>query len=102
MFVPGPLSLSLSHCVCVFTTIPQGVIGGFELLSLEESVELMLEEACFGGASGQPPEFVPLANRRNSNQWLAAEVGRGRICVIKRLSRPKVVASSWSQYLRVQ
>eukprot|EP00903_Cladosiphon_okamuranus_P020030 g18398.t1 len=81
----------------------EGVIGGFELLSLEDSVELMLEEACFRGASpGQPPEFVPLANRRNSNAWLAVEVAGGRVCVMKPLSRPKVVASSWSQYLRVQ
>lgn len=84
----------------------QGVIGGFELLSLEESVELMLEEACFGGGQGPGlrtrPEFVPLADRRNSNEWLAAEVGGGRVCVIKPLSRPKVVASSWSHYLRVQ
>ncbi|CAB1102450.1 unnamed protein product [Ectocarpus sp. CCAP 1310/34] len=80
----------------------EGVIGGFELLSLAESVDLMLEEACFRGESGPPPEFVPLANRRNSNEWLAAEVGGGRVCVIKPLSRPKVVASSWSHYLRVQ
>ncbi|CAM9781262.1 unnamed protein product, partial [Hapterophycus canaliculatus] len=51
---------------------------------------------------GPRPEFVPLANRRNSSEWLAAEVGGGRVCVIKPLSRPKVVASSWSHYLRVQ
>eukprot|EP00752_Nemacystus_decipiens_P010537 g9383.t1 len=81
----------------------EGVIGGYELLSLEDSVELMLEEACFGRAPrGQPPEFVPLASRRNSNEWLAVEVGSGRVCVMKPLSRPKAVAGSWSHYLRVQ
>lgn len=64
---------------------------------------LMLEEACFRGASpGQPPEFVPLASRRNGNEWLAVEVAGGKVCVMKPLSRPKVVASSWSHYLRVQ
>lgn len=82
------------------------MIGGFELLSLEESVELMLEEACFGGASGQQqqqqPEFVPLASRRNSNEWLAAEVRGGKVYAITPLSRPRLVASSWSHYLRVQ
>ncbi|CAM9431846.1 unnamed protein product [Scytosiphon promiscuus] len=86
----------------------EGVIGGFELLSLEECVELMLEETCFGSGpgpeAGEPPrtEFVPLADRRNSNEWLAAEVRTGRVYVIKPLSRPKLVASSWSHYLRVQ
>lgn len=79
----------------------QGVIGGFELLSLEQSVELMLEEACFRGPSGQV-EFVPLADRRGTNVWLVAAVDDGKVCVIKQLSRPKVVARSWSAYLRVQ
>lgn len=62
----------------------------------------MLEEACFRGASGPLSEFVPLANRRNSMEWLAAAVDGGTVCVVKPLSRPKVVASSWSNYLRVQ
>lgn len=78
------------------------MIGGYELLSLEESVELMLEEACFRGVSGPLAEFVPLANKRNSNEWLASSIDSGVVCVIKPLSRPKVVASSWSNYLYVQ
>lgn len=64
-------------------------------------MELMLEEACFRGASGQL-EFVPLADRRNSSAWLVAAVDDGRVCMVKPLSRPKVVAPSWSAYLRVQ
>lgn len=81
--------------------LTQGVIGGFELLSLEQSVELMLEEACFRGPEDQL-EFVPLADKRRARSWLAAAVDGGRICMMKPLSRPKVVASSWSAYLRVQ
>ena len=80
----------------------KGVIGGFELLSLDEAVEVMLEEACFRRASGTPPDFVPLASKRNSSEWLAAAVETGRVCVMKPLMRPKTVARSWSHYLRVQ
>lgn len=71
-------------------------------MSLEEAVEVMLEEACFRRASDTPPEFVPLANKRNSSEWLAAAIDGGRACVVKPLMRPKVVAISWSHYLRVQ
>lgn len=77
------------------------MIGGFELLSLEQAVELMMEEPCLRGASGQL-EFVPLADKRNSSMWLVAAVDGGRVCMIKPLGRPKVVAPSWSAYLRVQ
>lgn len=62
----------------------------------------MLEEACFRGDSGPLVKFVPLANRRNSFEWLAAAVDGGRVCIIRPLSRPKAVARSWSHYLRVQ
>lgn len=79
----------------------QGVIGGFLLLSLAESVDLMMQEACMRGGS-DAVEFVPLAERQSGNRWLAAAIDGGGVCVVKQISRPKVVASSWSAYLRVQ